>query len=258
MIDDFLADPWCNAAPAPPPPPTPLIYGNLKEPLSGIPIDSPLLAAARGRGHEGRSPGIATLKEAFDITYAVHRMEEEGARRRKYNGRSGAGVRGFLHKLNEGDEDEEGSEEDEDDDSEPEVRDDQHRGHYHPHQHIQHPAVSNQQAHHAVMDGRAGPRDQGLRQGIIITAAGAGTGGAAGAGTTAAATTNKPWTAGRSKGYRGFELDMHKSTLLGRRYGKGTVGISSPLKMEGLRMDDHTPAMREKERVLPEGGNLRV
>jgi len=243
-IDEFLAHPWCNAAPAPPPPPTPLIYGNLKEPLSGIPIDSPLLAAARGRGHEGRSPGIATLKEAFDITYAVHRMEEEGARRRKYNGR-----RGFLHKLNEDDEDDKASEEDEDDDSEPEVRNDQHRGHYHPHQHIQQPTVSNQE-HHAVMDGRAGPRDQGLRQGIIMTAAGAGT--------TAAATTNKPWTAGRSKGYKGFELDMHKSTLLGRRHGKGTVGISSPLKMEGLRVDDHTPAMREKERVLPKGGNLRV
>jgi serine/threonine-protein kinase RCK2 len=57
--------------------------------------------------HEGRSPGLATLKEAFDITYAVHRMEEEGARRRKYNGRGGAGPRGFLGGLNEDDEDDE-------------------------------------------------------------------------------------------------------------------------------------------------------
>lgn len=73
--------------------------------ITGRPLDSPLLSAARGRrGHESRSPGIATLKEAFDITYAVHRMEEEGARRRKYNGR-GAGVHGFLGNLNEDDED---------------------------------------------------------------------------------------------------------------------------------------------------------
>lgn len=33
-------------------------------------------------------------------------MEEEGARRRKYNGRGGAGARGFLGGLNEDDEDE--------------------------------------------------------------------------------------------------------------------------------------------------------
>lgn len=62
--------------------------------------DSPLLAPQGGR--DGRSPGVATLKEAFDITYAVHRMEEEGARRRAY----GAGDRGFLNNLNEEAEDE--------------------------------------------------------------------------------------------------------------------------------------------------------
>lgn len=107
-IDEFLAHPWCTASAAPPPPPTPFIYG--KDPFSGSslrPLDSPLLSAARGgRTHEGRSPGLATLKEAFDITYAVHRMEEEGARRRKYNGRGGAGPRGFLGGLNEEEEDE--------------------------------------------------------------------------------------------------------------------------------------------------------
>ncbi|KAK0490718.1 Pkinase-domain-containing protein [Armillaria novae-zelandiae] len=103
-IDEFLAHPWCNAAPAPPPPPTPFIYNN--PPLSA-PLDSPLLSAARGGRVEGRSPGLATLKEAFDITYAVHRMEEEGARRRKYKGRGGAGARGFLQGLNEDDEEEE-------------------------------------------------------------------------------------------------------------------------------------------------------
>jgi serine/threonine protein kinase len=103
-IDEFLAHPWVNAAPAPPPPPTPFIYSNL--PSANAPLDSPLLSAARGGRTEGRSPGIAILKEAFDITYAVHRMEEEGARRRKYNGRGGAGGRGFLAGLNEEDDDE--------------------------------------------------------------------------------------------------------------------------------------------------------
>ncbi|KAF8996279.1 Pkinase-domain-containing protein [Hymenopellis radicata] len=103
-IDEFIAHPWCNAAPAPPPPPTPFIYNN---PLMSAPLDSPLLSAARGGRVEGRSPGLATLKEAFDITYAVHRMEEEGARRRKYKGRGGAGARGFLSGLNEDEEEDE-------------------------------------------------------------------------------------------------------------------------------------------------------
>ncbi len=68
-----------------------------------LPLDSPLLHAVRG-GRDGRSPGLASLKEAFDITYAVHRMEEEGARRRAYKGRGGAGRAGFLAGLNEDDE----------------------------------------------------------------------------------------------------------------------------------------------------------
>ena len=102
-IDEFLAHPWCNAVPAPPPPPTLRSYSDF-----GKPLDSPLLSAARGRVQEGKSPGIAALKEAFDVTYAVHRMEEEGARRHKYNGRA-AGARGFLSNLNKDDEDEGGN-----------------------------------------------------------------------------------------------------------------------------------------------------
>ena len=95
-IDEFLTHPWCNAAPAPLPEPTP--RGDMR------PLDSPLLHSVRG-GRDGRSPGLASLKEAFDITYAVHRMEEEGARRRAYKGRDGAGQAGFLAGLNEDDED---------------------------------------------------------------------------------------------------------------------------------------------------------
>ncbi|KAI0643719.1 Pkinase-domain-containing protein [Trametes meyenii] len=95
-IDEFLAHPWITAAPSPAPP-TPL-------PAFRAPLDSPLLADARGGVREARSPGLATLKEAFDITYAVHRMEEEGARRRA---QKGGANRGFLQNLNESDEEEE-------------------------------------------------------------------------------------------------------------------------------------------------------
>ena len=97
-IDEFLAHPWITAAPAPPQQPTPLPS------VPRAPLDSPLLADARGGIREARSPGLATLKEAFDITYAVHRMEEEGARRRA---QKGGANRGFLQNLNESDEEEE-------------------------------------------------------------------------------------------------------------------------------------------------------
>ncbi|KAG8704795.1 MAPK-activated protein kinase Srk1, partial [Ceratobasidium sp. 423] len=94
-IDEFLAHPWCHETAAPLPPPTPAAINR-----TNAPMDSPLLAAVRGATREARSPGLVTLKEAFDVTYAVHRMEEEGARRKR-----GGGV--FLHNLNEEDEDEE-------------------------------------------------------------------------------------------------------------------------------------------------------
>ncbi|KAI0721951.1 Pkinase-domain-containing protein [Cerioporus squamosus] len=96
-IDEFLAHPWITAAPGPAPPPTP---------RTSLPraLDSPLLAEACGGVREARSPGLASLKEAFDITYAVHRMEEEGARRRA---QKGGANRGFLANLNESDEEEE-------------------------------------------------------------------------------------------------------------------------------------------------------
>ena len=206
-IDEFLTHPWATAAPAPPPH-TPSVYGYLKE---SRPLDSPLLSAARGgRGHEGRSPGVATLKEAFDITYAVHRMEEEGARRRKYNGRGGAGARGFLTGLNEEDENERDGNESEPEQSEP---------HRHPHR--------------SVMNGYAGQKN------AIIPSVGAGTGTVV---TPSAATKTR--LAGRRVGH-GFDLDMSNATLLGRRHNKRSsplagkpVGTDSPLKLEGLRMED--------------------
>lgn len=111
-IDEFLAHPWCNEQP----PPQSVIQAQQAAaaqqhqqaarsvPLNA-PMDSPLLASMRGPGaREGRSPGLASLKEAFDVANSVHRMEEEGARRRAYNGPGGAGPAGFLQGLNEDDE----------------------------------------------------------------------------------------------------------------------------------------------------------
>lgn len=205
-IDEFLAHPWCTAAPAPPPPPTPYAYGP------GRGLDSPLLNAAQGRRVEGRSPGLATLKEAFDITYAVHRMEEEGARRRAYNGRGGAGERGFLSGLNEDDED----------DDEEEVEEARRKHGDAAGRAVAQVANTNTAAGPAAPQkstvrqvyegGRAGQRDRGSRKGPAAT------------------------------GSRGFELDMDAATLLGRRHRRAVE--PSPLAgkpMNRQELDDRLP-----------------
>lgn len=101
-IDEFLEHPWIKAGHEST---VPSAAPKTKSSAVTGPMDSPLLTSLRAANKEGRSPGIGALKEAFDVTYAVHRMEEEGARRRAYNGPGGAGTRGFLQGLNEEDED---------------------------------------------------------------------------------------------------------------------------------------------------------
>lgn len=222
-IDEFLAHPWCTAAPAPPPASsTPSVYAN------SPPLDSPLLTAARGGVLEARSPGLATLKEAFDITYAVHRMEEEGARRRAYNGRGGAGTRGYLHGLNEDEEDNV--------DDQVLVHDARsRRGEFETRGPI--PVIQgglpgagaktvakrniiggSHQADRSLLDGRAGPRDRGRRQ---------------------------------PGGQGGFQLDLDNATLLGRRNKKTTgpgIAESSPLS-HAVHIDDYS---------FPPGSPMRV
>jgi len=192
-IDEFLAHPWCHAAPAPAPQ-TPSVEVR--------PVDSPLLQSLRGNRLDVRSPGVATLKEAFDVTYAVHRMEEEGARRRAYNGPGGAGARGFLHGLNEEEEEEEEEE------AVVQVARKKHgaqvgqvledtrmreRGRA-DRAVVANGGVANSStaSRGRVHEGRAGPRDRG-------------TGGARGG---------------------GFELDMNKATLLGRRHQRGGDAVA--------------------------------
>ncbi|KAF7795881.1 hypothetical protein EIP86_007048 [Pleurotus ostreatoroseus] len=217
-IQEFLDHPWCKAAPAPPPPPTP------GPDFSNVPLDSPLLAAVRGR--EMRSPGLATLKEAFDITYAVHRMEEEGARRRAAKG--GAN-RGFLGGLNEEDEDEYR----EDEHTVAEARQRHGEPSAPPHERAP-PAGAgakeaakralqgNTHAKHVapLYDGRAGPRDRAR------------------------------------KGNTPFELDLDNATLLGRRHKRGMDGGAA----RGLALGGSPLIQADERSALPEnpGSPMRV
>ncbi|KIL00277.1 hypothetical protein PAXRUDRAFT_821817 [Paxillus rubicundulus Ve08.2h10] len=226
-IDEFLEHPWCNLVPAPPHLPTPHAHGRTP------PLDSPLLTAAHGGIESTRSPGLATLKEAFDITYAVHRMEEEGARRRAYNGRGGAGPRGFLPGLNE-------SDEDSDADDKSVLNEARHkRGEVNVGMAAPvgagakavavrnlagntSPGALHDVPERNLWDGRAGPRDRGRRVG----------------------------------GSKGFELDMDNATLLGRRSKKSA---GHPVVIGTGSVAQHTiPSGSEVDATLASGSPMRI
>lgn len=224
-IDEFLAHPWCQQKPAPPnvdqrtlerilaghkvslpktqqqPQRAAQQANHLGVPQDNMPLDSPMLAESRVRRDPGQTPA-AFMREAFDITYAVHRMGEEGARR-------GAGGRGFLNDLNEADEEE-------DDEAVIEAtrkkygagvskiiedqraaaaaaaaagKQTQTTGHYHGWG-----GADRKQAEAVLYDGRAGARDRGRK--------GNGRGG-------------------------GFELKLDNASLLGKRAQKGNVPMLS-------------------------------
>jgi serine/threonine-protein kinase RCK2 len=120
-IDEFLHHPWIRESgeettPALDAPPTTLNFNKKEfiEPMDGVDetgiaaiIPGNIRAAMQAgttpltpgtRAAEFRSPGNVSLREVFDVSYAVHRMEEERARHGK-----GRGVGG----LNALDEDEE-------------------------------------------------------------------------------------------------------------------------------------------------------
>lgn len=184
-----------------------------------MPLDSPLLAEAHGMTREARSPGIATLKEAFDITYAVHRMEEEGARRRAAKG--GAN-RGFLSGLNEEDED---SSHDED----------------------EHIVLEAKQRHAA--DGRLDGRSSRSQQPIVPAGAGAKVAAKRAIHGAAQPRAHVPKTGGNRKpGSATFELNMDNTTLLGRRHkrtgGNGLNGsplVQSPFGQQTLPDNPGSP-----------------
>lgn len=215
-IDEFLQHPWSTQrAPESLLTPNSLAAAGAGLPpipkfnAENMPLDSPLLSINR---RAMPSPGVASLKEAFDVTYAVHRMEEEGARRRAYNGPGGAGRAGFLAGLNE-EEDEE--EEDAEanrrrygaevsraiEDKRRQVQDAAEAGHASEESTGTYQGwggADRKMAEAALYDGRAGPRDRGRR--------------------------------GNGK-KAGFELTLDKATLLGRRKGPLELPPGSPMSL---------------------------
>ncbi|KAH9814539.1 kinase-like domain-containing protein [Melampsora americana] len=186
-IDEFLAHPWCKEK-------APLPHMNKQDvatmaphiqrakDMNYAPRDSPLLHVAGGM----RTPGVAQLREAFDVTYAVHRMEEEGARRTRYAGAGGGPNAGVLHGLNEEDEEE-------DEDEVPRTAKSAVKGQTtNPQQAQQYyegwGGADRKVAEAALYSGQAGTRDRG---------------------------TANTGRGGKRAG--GFELNIGQATLLGRR-----------------------------------------
>lgn len=110
-ITQFLNHPWIRqsneetyAAADAPPLATPLIRqahsAGIKDPalLQSYLDETP----GAGRRMDFRSPGAVNLREVFDVSYAVHRQEEEGKRRKNFKqGFRGAAPMNSLNALDE-------------------------------------------------------------------------------------------------------------------------------------------------------------
>lgn len=123
-IEQFLAHPWIRqsneetyAAADAPPLATPLYHRQKEygfsqhratdqaghEPMSAQFLETP---GGGQRRQDFRSPGAVNLREVFDVSYAVHRQEEEGKRRKNFKqGYRGAAGINSLNPLDEDDDD---------------------------------------------------------------------------------------------------------------------------------------------------------
>jgi serine/threonine-protein kinase RCK2 len=118
-IKQFLDHPWIResqeettAAADAPPTATPM-YQRQKEFEQRQQNNQPAQPLAASFGHlespgagnrrvDFRSPGAVNLREVFDVSYAVHRQEEEGKRRKNFKqGFRGAGPMNSLNALDE-------------------------------------------------------------------------------------------------------------------------------------------------------------
>ncbi|KAK7549154.1 calcium/calmodulin-dependent protein kinase-like protein [Phyllosticta citricarpa] len=113
-IKQFLNHPWIreseeetHAAADAPPLATPLqkqppsVASNIPPAQLAYLDDIP---SAGGRRMDFRSPGAVNLREVFDVSYAVHRQEEEGKRRKNFKqGYRGANPMNSLNALDEED-----------------------------------------------------------------------------------------------------------------------------------------------------------
>lgn len=93
-ITEFLAHPWVQAT-------APAEEKKPEKPLRAF--DSTKFEES-GKRYDFRSPGAVNLREVFDVSYAVHRQEEEGKRRQQIGTKGGQSR--FLNALNEDDEEE--------------------------------------------------------------------------------------------------------------------------------------------------------
>ncbi|KAJ6442804.1 serine/threonine-protein kinase srk1 [Purpureocillium lavendulum] len=96
-IREFLAHPWIRASG-----PTPREEKKKTEVLRAF--DQSKFEDS-GKRYDFRSPAAVNLREVFDVSYAVHRQEEEVKRRQQVGARAG-GAAQPLAELNEEDEDE--------------------------------------------------------------------------------------------------------------------------------------------------------
>lgn len=114
-IKQFLNHPWIReseeetqAAADAPPLATPLTKKQPTEPAAAVAqpnyayLDD--VPSAGGRRMDFRSPGAVNLREVFDVSYAVHRQEEEGKRRKNFKqGYRGGNAMTSLNVLDEED-----------------------------------------------------------------------------------------------------------------------------------------------------------
>lgn len=118
-IKQFLDHPWIRqsdevttAAADAPPLATPLVTRNGPASAEINPMKQNFghLDDGVGRREDFRSPGAVNLREVFDVSYSVHRQEEEGKRRKNFTqGYRGSAAMDSLNPLNEDyDEDDEG------------------------------------------------------------------------------------------------------------------------------------------------------
>lgn len=222
-IREFLNHPWIrqskeetHAAADAPPLATPLWTRQKQHdynfvPTGGAESDPEALLETPGGGvsrrADFRSPGAVNLREVFDVSYAVHRAEEEGKRRKNFpQGYRGAAGLAGLNPLNE-DYDEE-----EEETSVSGVEQKMRNTNLHGSDNRSAAA----QARQAATGGRAKP------------AAAAASG--YGQHSPAVAAAAKQSVGRRNKG--AFELSLDNATLLGRRGAGPAEGQSSKLRKQ--------------------------
>jgi len=205
-INQFLNHPWIREADEPtysaydaPPLATPAAKKERLQP------DFSHLESPGARRMDFRSPGAVNLREVFDVSYAVHRQEEEGKRKKQFKqGYRGANAINSLNALDEGEDDDEYAAESAPYDAS-----------------SQHPPAKLPKSQGADVTGM----EQKMRNTTLSAAAQARQQQSAprqqerGYGQHSAAVAAAAKRQVRNKG--AFELNMDSSTLLGRRNKKG-------------------------------------